>query len=62
MTMALFLGILQGVTGLLESQLGDKAKTIGSLETIVAAALAAYHAETGQPLDVTKLKPFIPIS
>jgi len=63
MELQIFLALLQGVTTLFESQVSkDKAKIPVALEQIIAAGLAAYQQETGQPLDVTKIQPFTPIS
>ena len=55
----LALGIAKNVAAGTKAE-GDFA-TIIALEQIVAKAMAAYQAEAGQPLDLTKLTPEDPI-
>ncbi len=55
----LIVQIAQMALEILAAQLGGKPVTqSASLLRIIAAAKEAYEAESGQPLDVSKIKPF----
>jgi len=55
--------IIQTALQILNQQLGGAPKITYAegLIDIVSKAKAAYEAETGMPLDVSKIKPFEPI-
>lgn len=57
--------IIQSALTVLSSQLSGKPGTVvniaDAMVDIVAKAKTIYEAETGQPLDVSKIKPFVPL-
>jgi len=64
METTVLVAILDSVAQIIRDKLaGNKTATnAANLESLVSAALTAYQQETGQPLDVTKIKPFTPIA
>ncbi len=61
--MTLILLIIRTALKILEEQQvgGTVPATADSLVEIISVAKAAYEKETGQPLDVDKIKPYEPI-
>lgn len=61
----LVLILLQEGLSIAAGQVGGKAgsaiTTAASLTKIVEVAMAAYQQETGQPMDLDKLRPYEPI-
>lgn len=58
------LEILQYALAILGQQLGGKSTPINTAEAltkIMSAALAAFERETGQPMDISKIKPYEPM-
>ena len=52
--------LLDGMTQVFQAEVSkNRAQVQVALEQIVTAALRAYHAETGQPLDPAKIKEFV---
>lgn len=61
-TISFLLAILQIVTTAIAAQTGSKPFDYGAAALrIVAAARALYAAETGAPMDESKIPPFEPI-
>lgn len=57
-----WLAILQIILGVIAAKVGGPVvNTADAALRLYAAAKAAYEAETGQPLDESKVPPFVPI-
>ena len=57
--------IISTALDILQQHSTGKAKSIeavaAGLTDIVSKAMAVYQAETGQPMDLSKLKPYVPL-
>jgi hypothetical protein len=44
-----------------ESAASNAIENIESLESIIAKAMAAYEMQAGKPIDISLIKPYVPI-